>query len=108
MLALVKAIFSCPPPRNYTLKFDNVLSPPTMKWNLRPCIHRQTHTYTHKHIHTHSKHTNHKTKHTYTHKQIHTHSKHTKTDSHTHTHTYAHTHTHTHTHTHSLAVHHTL
>src|SRR4029434_6380086 len=24
------------PPRNYTLKFDNVLSPPTMKWDLRP------------------------------------------------------------------------
>ena len=36
MLALVKAIFSCPPPRNYTLKFDHVLSPPTMKWDLRP------------------------------------------------------------------------
>src|SRR4029434_6833539 len=37
MLALVTAIFSCPPPRNYTLKFDHVLSPPTMKWDLRPC-----------------------------------------------------------------------
>src|SRR4029434_2643770 len=24
-------------PRNYTLKFDHVLSPPTMKWDLRPC-----------------------------------------------------------------------
>src|SRR4029434_6442457 len=28
MLALVKSIFACPPPRNYTLKFDHVLSPP--------------------------------------------------------------------------------
>src|SRR4029434_7432449 len=26
------------PPRNYTLKFDHVLSPPTMKWDLRPCV----------------------------------------------------------------------
>src|SRR4029434_546851 len=30
--------FFMSPPRNYTLKFDNVLSPPTMKWDLRPCM----------------------------------------------------------------------
>src|SRR4029434_1655356 len=27
------------PPRNYTLKFAHVLSPPTMKWDLRPCVY---------------------------------------------------------------------
>src|SRR4029434_852758 len=33
-----KKFFSSPPPRNYSPKFYRVLSPPKMKWDLRPYV----------------------------------------------------------------------
>ena len=37
-LSSSSVVFFYVPPRNYSLKFDHVLSPPTMKWDLRPCV----------------------------------------------------------------------